>query len=272
MKRIFVPLLVLATFLGLVIAQPHSQASTATPTVFVHGLQGSHKSTDWMINDLAKRKGAKKVMTINVQSDGTLQVSGKLSSKVKRPLVQVNFENNVASSIQNAEWLATALRYLKRHGASRINIVAHSAGNVATYLALTQQKKLPTVVHYVCLAGPFDGVIGMNDTANANSLLKSGAPKTKYAANDYYPAYTTLEKLATNFPKSIKVLNIYGNLEDGSNSDGLVSNVSARSLDYLLRHQRHAVKDKMLTGAKATHSGLHKSSKVDNWIAAFLWN
>ena len=110
MKRIFVPLLVLATFLGLLIAQPQSQASTATPTVFVHGLQGSHKSTDWMISDLTSRKGAKKVMTINVQSDGTLEVSGKLSSKVKRPLVQVNFENNVASSSQNAEWLATALR------------------------------------------------------------------------------------------------------------------------------------------------------------------
>ena len=41
----------------------------SVPTLFVHGLQGSHKSTDGMISRLEQRVGVKKVLTINVDSN-----------------------------------------------------------------------------------------------------------------------------------------------------------------------------------------------------------
>ncbi|WP_251545396.1 alpha/beta hydrolase [Limosilactobacillus caecicola] len=252
-----------------------STYSGGTPTVFVHGLQGTHGSTDTMISDLSKRySGTKKVLTINVKANGELETSGKFQ-KVKHPLVQINFLNNSASTTTNAHWFTKAMTYLyQKEGVRNVNIVAHSAGNVAVYQALAAQPShTPTTKKFVILAGPFNGVISLNDEANKVKVNSKDhyKPSVMYPANSYYPSYQQLMQLSSSFPKSIKVLNIYGNLGDGSNSDGLVSNASALSVNYLLRHQKTPVQNKCFRGAKATHSGLHKSQKVDTWIANFLW-
>lgn len=246
-----------------------------TPTVFVHGLQGTHGSTDTMINDLSNRySGTKKVMTINVKANGQLQTSGSMA-KVKHPLVQVNFLNNSASTTTNAHWLNKALVYLyQKQGVKKINIVAHSAGNVAVYQELAaQESHTPTTKKFVILAGPFDGVISLNDEPNKNRVDAKNhyKPSIMYPANSYYPSYEELMQLSTSFPKSVKVFNIYGDLGDGSHSDSLVSNASALSVNYLLRHQKTPVKNRVFKSSKATHSGLHKSKTVDTWIANFLW-
>lgn len=250
-------------------------ASSNTATVFVHGLQGSHHSTDTMISDLSIRyPGTQKVMTINVQPNGSLQVSGHYRN-IKHPLVQVNFINNSASTTTNAQWLGKAMKYLKtKAGVSKINFVAHSAGNVAVYQLMTSHpQSIPAVQKFVILAGPFDGVLSLNDQANkvkvnANNHYK---PNVEYPANGYYPSYQQLIKMSSAFPKNIKVLNVYGNVGDGSNSDTLVSNASALSVNYLLKNQNTPVQNRCFRSAKATHSGLHRSKTVDNWIANFLW-
>lgn len=264
----------LSFFLFLAPAAVNASANTAT--VFVHGLQGSHRSTDTMISDLSRRySGTKRVLTINVQADGTLQTVGHYQN-VKHPLVQVNFANNSAPTTTNAQWLGTALKYLKTKAkVNNINIVAHSAGNVATYQLLTSHpKSIPTVNKFVILAGPFDGVLSLNDQANRVKTNRANhdEPSVKYPANSYYPSFRHLEKLSSAFPKSIKILNIYGNVGDGSNSDTLVSNASALSVNYLLQHQKTPIMNRCWHSAQATHSGLHRSQKVDNWIASFLWN
>ena len=240
----------------------------SVPTLFVHGLQGSHKSTDGMISRLEQRVGVKKVLTINVDSNGNLQVEGKYQ-QVRHPLIQVNFLNNVADTATNALWLTKVLTYVKDDlKVIHVNLVGHSAGNLAILQSRCQNNNLPKVDHYVSLAGPFDGVITMNDTANANQVDKQGKPQIYYPANDYYPSYQELLNQAASFPKKTKVLLIYGNLEDGSNSDTLVSEASALSLKYLLKNNPLTVK--CLKGSEATHSGLHESRKVDLWIADFL--
>ena len=249
--------------------------SGGTPTVFVHGLQGTHGSTDTMIKDLSQRyPGTKKVMTINVKSNGELETSGNFQS-VKHPLVQINFLNNSANTTTNAHWLNKALTYLyQKQGVRHVNIVAHSAGNVAVYQALAAQvAHTPQTNKFVILAGPFDGVLSLNDQANKNKVNPKNhyKPSVMYPANSYYPSYKQLMQLSTDFPKDVRVLNIYGNLGDGSNSDSLVTNASSLSVNYLLRHQKTPVQNKCFKNSKATHSGLHKSTKVDTWIANFLW-
>lgn len=244
-------------------------------TVFVHGLQGTHGSTDTMIRDLSRRNpGTKKVMTINVTSSGRLIVHGHMQ-KVAHPLVQVNFLNNSAPTTKNAHWLIKALNYLKtKSDVDQVNLVAHSAGNVAVYQALAYQpSRIPTVKKFVILAGPFDGVLSLNDQPNKNKVTAKNHynPSIKYPANQYYPSYERLMQLSSTFPRSVKVLNIYGNIGDGSNSDTLVTNASSLSVNYLLRHQKTKVVNKCWKSSKATHSGLHKSKQVDNWIADFLW-
>lgn len=265
----------MVAFLTWGIASAHVSASTGgTPTVFVHGLQGTHGSTDTMINDLSNRySGTKKVMTINVTAAGKLQVQGHLQD-VKYPLIQVNFLNNSASTTTNAHWLNQALVYLHKKGVKNVNFVAHSAGNVAVYQELAaQNSNVPKTKKFVILAGPFDGVISLNDQPNKNKVNAKNhyKPSIMYPANNYYPSYKQLMQLSTSFQKKVKVLNVYGNLGDGSNSDSLVTNASALSVNYLLRHQKMPVKNRCFKSSKATHSGLHKSKTVDNWIADFLW-
>ena len=270
--------LMVAVLVAFVACGVNAQAATyagGTPTVFVHGLQGNHGSTDTMIQDLSNRyPDTKKVMTINVKPNGELSTSGNFK-KVKHPLVQVNFLNNSASTTTNAHWLNKALTYLyEKQGVRKINIVAQSAGNVAVYQALAAQAShTPTTQKFVILAGPFDGVLSLNDEANKNKVNAKNhyKPSIMYPANSYYPSYQQLLQLSTSFPKQVKVLNIYGNLGDGSNSDSLVTNASSLSVNYLLRHQKTPVKNRCFKNAKATHSGLHKSKIIDNWIANFLW-
>lgn len=270
--------LMVAMMVAFVACGAKVQAATyagGTPTVFVHGLQGNHGSTDTMIQDLSNRyPGTKRVMTINVKPNGELSTSGRFQ-KVKHPLVQVNFLNNSASTTTNAHWLNKALTYLyQKQGVRKINIVAHSAGNVAVYQALAAQANhTPKTAKFVILAGPFDGVLSLNDEANKNKVNAKNhyKPSIMYPANSYYPSYQQLLQLSTDFPKTVKVLNVYGNLGDGSNSDSLVTNASSLSVNYLLRHQKTPVKNKCFKSTKATHSGLHKSQTVDNWIADFLW-
>lgn len=274
LKYLFVALLV--AFAGLFAYSGSSvKGASNTATVFVHGLQGTHHSTDTMISDLSSRyPGTKRVMTINVQSDGSLQTRGHYQN-VKHPLVQVNFENNSAPTTTNAQWLGSALKYLKnKQHVQNVDLVAHSAGNVAVYQLLTSHpKSIPTVKKFVILAGPFDGVISLNDQANKTKVNAKNhyEPSIKYPANSYYPSYKQLEKMAPSFPKNVKVMNVYGNVGDGSNSDTLVTNASALSVNYLLRHQDSPVINRCWRSPKATHSGLHRSQKVDNWIADFLW-
>lgn len=253
----------------------HANTRPGATTVFVHGLQGTHGSTDYMIRDLSRRNpGTKKVMTINVTAAGKLVVHGHMK-KVAHPLVQVNFLNNSATTTKNAHWLIKALAYLKsKSDVKQVNLVAHSAGNVAIYQALAYQStRIPTVKKFVILAGPFDGVLSLNDEPNKNKVSAKNHynPSIKYPANQYYPSYERLMQLSSTFPHSVKVLNIYGNIGDGSNSDTLVTNASSLSVNYLLRHQKTPVVNKCWKSSKATHSGLHKSQKIDDWIADFLW-
>lgn len=273
--KLFLVAFIVAIIASCSLIQLSAQASANTATVFVHGLQGSHHSTDTMISDLSQRyPGTQLVMTINVQADGTLQVSGHYRN-VKHPLVQVNFLNNSASTTTNAQWLGKAMKYLRtKAGVTSADFVAHSAGNVAVYQLLTSHPKtMPTIKKFVILAGPFDGVLSLNDQANKVKVNAQNhyKPSIEYPANSYYPSYQQLVKMSAAFPKNIKVLNVYGNVGDGSNSDTLVSNASALSVNYLLKNQNTPVQNRCYRSAKATHSGLHRSKTVDNWIASFLW-
>ena len=62
--------------------------------------------------------------------------------------------------------------------------------------------------------------------------------------------------------KDIKVLNIYGDLKDGTHSDGRVSNSSSKSLQYLIGNSVSSYKESKYTGESAQHSQLHENKKL----------
>jgi uncharacterized alpha/beta hydrolase family protein len=68
------------------------------------------------------------------------------------------------------------------------------------------------------------------------------------------------------------VLNIYGNLGDGSDSDGVVPVNSARSLKYLLRNWHGTYQERQARGQSAQHSRLHQNNRtVDTALREFLF-
>lgn len=71
--------------------------------------------------------------------------------------------------------------------------------------------------------------------------------------------------------KNIEVLNIYGDLKDGTHSDGRVSNSSSRSLKYLLGNSPKTYKESEYI-EKAQHSALHHNKEVSDEIINFYGN
>ncbi|MBT8884618.1 alpha/beta hydrolase, partial [Lactobacillus delbrueckii subsp. bulgaricus] len=76
--------------------------------------------------------------------------------------------------------------------------------------------------------------------------------------NDNYKRQLVLRKL---YPHA-KVLNVYGDLEDGSHSDGRVKNSSSKSLRYLVSPKVKSYKEKKFTGPMVQHSRLRENPQV----------
>ncbi len=201
--------------------------------------------------------------------NGVISYAGAWKSKTINPIIQVVFTNNVAAYATQSAWLMNIISELQqRYHFSQYNVVAHSAGNVTTVNMLMSANKpanFPEIKKFVSLAGCYNGVITEDDVANQNYFRKSGEPALKHSA------YQLLAAERANFPDGLAVLNIIGDLKDGSHSDGLVSNVSARSLQYLIRGHQANYSEKVFYGKNAQHSKLHENPKVATAIDQYLW-
>lgn len=243
--------------------------NSQTPTFYVHGFQGSAKSTNTLIKHAEETAHAHKVLVATVSTDGQVTLTGKWKAGTRNPIIQVVFKNNLAQYDQQSTWLAKVITTVQQQRSFKTyNIVAHSAGCVASVnmLMTKQAASFPTINKLVTIAGPFDGVVGEDDVANQNSVLASGQPKYLHAA------YELLVAKRTNFPHHVKLLNIVGNLDDGSNSDSLVTNVSAHSIKYLLRGTDLQYTEQDFHGKHAQHSQLHENAKVALAVDRYLWH
>lgn len=252
--------------------QNHSKYNySQTPTIFLHGYGGGPSSANNIIAAAQKVGVAQKVLTAHVSRSGHVTLGGKWQTGRVNPLVQVLFTNNRESNYNNdARWVKNVLTTLqKRYHITKFNVVAHSMGNLALmYYEVNygKQRSLPQLQKQADLAGHFDGILGMDDKANRNHLLANGKPQHLNSS------YRYMLKHRNNYPtKQVDVMNIYGNLGDGSNSDGSVSNVSAQSLKYLLGNKPKSYVEHMIKGSNAQHSKLHDNDEVNRYIIQFLW-
>ncbi|MFT8566941.1 MAG: alpha/beta hydrolase [Liquorilactobacillus satsumensis] len=246
--------------------------SNSIPTLYLHGWGASAKSTNSMINYAQRNQGAKKVLTATVLANGQVELSGDWPANTRHPLVQIVMKDNRNGNYQvTREWFYHVILALqKAYHIRQYNTVSHSMGNLTTIyyqLKYGSVQKLPRLHKQVNLAGHFDGIIGMDDQPNKNYFLADGSPKIQNRN------YRYLLKQRNNFPANqVQILNIFGNLEDGTNSDGDVSEVSARSLKYLLQGRYKRYTEIEIKGKKGQHSQLHENKQVDQAIGRFLWN
>nr|WP_275590254.1 alpha/beta hydrolase [Mammaliicoccus sp. P-M59] len=241
------------------------------PTLFLHGYAGSANSEKYMVQQAKKKGVTKEVITAYVSEDGEVRLKGKLKKDATNPIVQIELENNKQGDLDlNAEWFKNVLAKLQsEYGIKKFNFVGHSMGNLsfAKYmLKYGDDETLPQLNKEVNIAGTFNGVLNMNEQVNEISVDRSGKPSRM---NPPYPELQQLKDIYKG--QEIEVLNIYGDLQDGTNSDGRVSNSSSKSLKYLLGNSPKSYKESKYEGKTAQHSELHENKQVANEIVEFLW-
>lgn len=244
---------------------------TKVPTLFIHGFGSSHRAEEHMVNAIVKVGVTQNVIRATIAKDGKVTLSGAWPQSAYNPLVEVEFKDNRNPNYRkNSEGLKNVLENLqKTYGIDKFNVVAHSMGNLTlAYYMLDngQNKKLPQLQKQVNIAGHYDGIIGWDDKAHQIKLDKDGRPEKMNST------YKELLKLQETYPKDqVSVLNIYGDLDDGSDSDGRVSNNSSRSEKYLLKGRYKSYQELEIKGKKGQHSQLHENAQVDKALINFLW-
>lgn len=249
----------------------HSRPNHAQqiPTIFVHGFRGGLQTTDQMVHQAMAYTDQTTFLRVIVNWRGQIRYQGSWTTH-ENPIVQIIFEENIASMRMHSRWLELVLPTLKkRYRFTKFNAVGHSVGATALLNCLLENHgdaKFPTLNKVILLAGPFDGVIVLGDIPNINQLSLSGRP---FFMNLHYLYWLAHKK---DFPKDAQVLNIYGNTDSGYNCDSYITVNSARSVNYLLRDTAATYHEIEVHGVSAEHSVMHDSDKVLHIINNFLFN
>ncbi|MGY3748329.1 alpha/beta fold hydrolase [Vagococcus salmoninarum] len=240
------------------------------PTLLIHGTNGTRRSLGGMIERWGKQGLAYKALEVEVSRDGELTLTGNWQElhPEQQPLIQVIFKEGNPPEWQQGEWLKNILELLKQElQIQKVQMLGHSMGGVAILRYLVdygQDNTLPKVSKVVALGTPF----------NSEEVSSSG--KTKYDLGTAgplteYPTYRYLKAYYQNLPRELSLLNIYGDLKNGSRSDGFVSVDSAKAIRFLIKGWIETYSERQVLGVRAQHSLLHENKQVDRLAANFLW-
>src|SRR5699024_5841732 len=237
------------------------------PTFFFHGWASSANAETQMAN-AAKMAGASNtIIQADVSKNATVKLNGTIPKNAKNPIIKVNLEDNQSGKTSYVKDVITAIS--NKYHYARINLVGHSMGNlqIANYINENyDNKKLPKINKVVSIAGHYDGYLG--EEAGQKAKIKN---KKTGEPDIYSDVFKQLLPLRKHYPRQIEVVNIYGNKEDGSNSDGSVSVASAQSYKYLINGRAKSYREVEIKGKNAQHSKLHENKEVDKLLIDFLW-
>lgn len=270
-------LMVVAAFL-LVVSAAQTQTTAATaakmraiPTLYLHGHHGGPRSMDALMVSAESSDRAHAVITAVVSRRGKVHLRGKWPRGTRRPLVKIVFKNNRTLRYHRiSTWLHSVLVALqRRYGVTHFNVVAHSLGNAAVLfyeLRYGRDHRLPQLNKYAAIAGNFDGIPGRHRGQHRNHIMPGGRPA--WIAPQFRHALRRQDNLDLH---NAEVLNIYGNIEDGSHSDGKVLNASSRALKYLLKGHVRTYHSHEFLGWRAQHSMLRLNPEVATAVDDFIW-
>ncbi|KRM40561.1 alpha beta hydrolase superfamily protein [Lactobacillus hamsteri DSM 5661 = JCM 6256] len=243
-----------------------------TPTLYFHGLMGSYKNEEPLVNAAKRAQKSNSIIRANVDDHGKVKLKGTIKKNAKNPIVEVNFKDNVQPNFsRNGTYASNVVKALqKKYYINKVNMVGYSLGNMAIMYYMIQngnKKKMPKLVKQVSIAGHYDGAYfkelppGFRQPKGLK-LDKNGKP------NKMNQTYKEMLAARPIYQKNkVKILNIYGDV--GNNSDGVVEIPSALSLKYLTPNSDYHLAK--FTGVKADHGGLPNNPKVIQKIIEFLW-
>lgn len=249
------------------------QKEQAIPTVILHGVNGNKRTMQGMMQRMHKQKVAYKALEIEVAEDGELFVNGSWGQPqgYLKPVIQVFFDNNDAPAERQAEWLKSVMVFLHdKLEIPVINLVGHSMGGVTSLHYLTQihtfQEAVPVVTKLITLGSPFKGNVAHTIMSQVYKLEKSEEGIRNFDANfAYFMAHRAV------LPHELNVLNIYGDVNNGTDSDSIVKTESALALGEIVRGHVASYDEVKLSGLMSQHTLLHENPAADEAIITFLW-
>ncbi|UQS84161.1 alpha/beta hydrolase [Bombilactobacillus thymidiniphilus] len=240
------------------------------PTFYVHGFRGGDHTTEKMVGSAQQFTDSPVFLRATVDWHGKIHYSGYWSTAL-HPIIQLVFKDRWIASNTIERWFNQILNDLnQRYHFQSYNAVGHSLGSVAliSFLIHSYNRPLPQINRLALIAGPFNGVVFFGDLPNINPLSPKGRPA--FMTPKYLWTYLNRFK----FPKQAHVLNIFGNIEDSSNTDQYVSVSSARSIKYILQNQVQDFQEYNAIGFSGEHSQMHDDAnvlrKLNNFIYAEL--
>lgn len=239
------------------------------PTFFFHGYGSSVSAETHMTNAAVKRGVTHDILTVLVHSNGRVTVRGKIARNSRHPIIKVGLLDNTNPNYRiDARYAYNAVKTIQnRYHFSKMNLVGHSMGNMDIMFMLLyygHRRGFPRLDHQVDIAGHFNGIRGFQSTAYSH-VAKNGKPRRMDSD------YRQLLKLRKTYPRA-SVMNIYGDLENGTHSDRDVTIYSAKSLKYLVSPRARHYEEHEMKGPNAEHSKLHHNTQVDRLLLRFLWH
>lgn len=212
---------------------------SSTPTIFVHGWGSSSHAEEKMANAARDAGVTKTIVRANVDKKGKVTFNRQIPANSVNPIVEVNLEDNKLSAYQDD--------YMKGY---------HRGGEYVKNVVVALEKQH----HYKKI-----NLVGQSNTANATVNSQTGEPDKMDSS------YRELLGLRQDFPRNTAVLNIYGDVGDGSHSDEDVPVNSAKSLKYLVGERAKSYREIEIHGKNAQHSKLHDNAQVNRELIKFLW-
>lgn len=251
-----------------------SYIASTTPTFFFHGTNSSYHAEEYMTHGATKAGISNDIVIADVKKSGQVKFSGTIRTNDRNPIIEVNYENNNVWGHPESFHIDGDYAYDAISAATRkwhfksMNLVGHSMGNIDIVFMLLDHgndPSLPKLEKEVSIAGHYNGGYGFGYPKGGTTLNQEGLP------NREEQNFTALKALRHTYPHGVKVLNIYGDVKDGTHSDGEVPVNSAKTLKYLVQPNAASYQEKEITGHNAAHSKLHHNPTVNKIIYRFLW-
>ena len=247
--------------------KPHNL--TQTPVIYIHGFRGGDYTTNVMVNEALKQKKMDKFLRVTVDLFKNVTLEGTWTDD-ENPIIQLIFKQKIVGVYAICYYLNYILPFLsKKYHFVKYNAVGHSLG--APSIIRTEMKSpkrkatFPHLQKVALIAGPFDGVMFLGDIPNVNYLNRRGRPLLMNLS------YISMLLNRRKFPEDISVLNLYGNVEDETNTDKFISVVSAKSIRYILAPIVRRFSEVEVRGEAAEHSLMHDNPLVLGIINRFIY-
>lgn len=239
------------------------------PTLYLHGFRGGDHTTNKLVLSAQKALNVDHFLKVFVDWRGRLTYEGSWPTE-RFPLLQIIFKDKWMATDQISAWLGQILPKLQHtFGFSHYNAVGHSIAATAIVqnaMAHSADHQFPQLNKLVMIAGPFNGVVALGDLPHTNPLDQHGRPRW------VHPHYCALLKRRQQFPLGVSVLNVYGNTEDGRDTDHYITNNSSRSIGYILAPKVQHYQELQIKGKAGEHSQLHDDDQVLAQINHFLFH